>query len=148
MWGLTFRKFEDRASALRRTAALAVVLSLFQGVPAHEAQASTGRDVRTMLYASGYGVLGGTAMGLVSLPFHRSTKGVYLGSLLGLGLGLMVGAYHVTHRDDPGNPLRGHAEAASPAALGLMVNEAWRGEGRYAVPRPEVEWSAAVYRFD
>lgn len=64
------------------------------------------KDVKTVLIASGWGILGGTAMGLLSLPFTQSFKSVFMGSSIGLYLGIAGGFYHISHTDDPTNPLR------------------------------------------
>lgn len=64
------------------------------------------RDQRTVATAGLYGTLVGTLVGLVTLPVTQSGRNVFVGSSVGLYLGLAVGLYHMNHRDDPDNPLR------------------------------------------
>lgn len=64
------------------------------------------RDVKTVLAAGGWGILGGTVLGLISIPFTGNFKGVFMGTSIGLYLGIAGGFYHLAHQDDPTNPLR------------------------------------------
>jgi hypothetical protein len=67
------------------------------------------RNTSTMVTTGWYGILGGTAVGLVAWPLAGSNRAVGIGAAVGLWLGLAVGIYHIHHRDDPGNPLRSDA---------------------------------------
>jgi hypothetical protein len=87
---------------LLQIAVLSLLIASFSARPAH----ALDRDARAIFVASGYGILLGTALGLVALPTTKSAKAVFVGSSLGLYLGLAVGIYHITHRDDPENPFR------------------------------------------
>jgi hypothetical protein len=64
------------------------------------------RDVRSVIVAGEYGMLGGTLLGIASLPLARSGRSVFIGTSVGLYLGIVAGIYYIHHRDDPGNPLR------------------------------------------
>src|SRR5687767_13102576 len=73
-------------------------------------------NVRTVIVAGIYGTLIGTGMGLISYPFTKNVRGIFVGSSIGLYLGIIAGIYHIEHREDPGNPLRGYQfEATSQA---------------------------------
>ena len=61
------------------------------------------RDLRSVLVGGGYGLLGGTLVGLVSYPLTRDARSIFIGSSVGLYLGLVVGAYNAIDRDSPGN---------------------------------------------
>lgn len=95
---------------------LSVGLSVTIGAP--RAQALE-RDSRTMLKAGGYGLLAGTAVGLLTWPVSKTSRSVFIGSSIGLYLGLAVGIYHITHRDDPSNPLRADSGPIPPAPAAL-----------------------------
>src|SRR5579885_1112657 len=68
------------------------------------------RDLRSVLVGGGYGLLGGTALGLASYPLTRDARSIWIGSSVGLYLGIVIGVYNAIARDDPGNPLRGEAD--------------------------------------
>ena len=80
-----------------------IVLSLLLvlAVPAQGAS----RAVKDVVTAGLYGVMGGTVLGLISLPFTRDLRTVFMGTSIGLYLGLVVGIYHTDNYDDPRNPL-------------------------------------------
>jgi hypothetical protein len=90
--------------ARRSACGLALLaLAAFAGArPAH----AIDRDVRAVIVAGEYGLLGGTVLGLATLPFTESARSVFQGTSLGLYLGIAVGFYYVMHRDDAENPLR------------------------------------------
>lgn len=71
----------------------------------HSARALN-RDVKAVIITGGYGILGGTVLGLASVPFTRDARSIFIGSSVGLYLGIAVGVFYVMHRDDPDNPLR------------------------------------------
>ena len=75
------------------------------------------RDVKAVLITSAYGAVGGTLVGLASLPIHRSGRSVFMGTSLGLYLGAIVGFYYIGHRDDRGNPLTESTPALQSASL-------------------------------
>ncbi len=64
------------------------------------------RDVRAVAVSSAWGTGAGTVFGLLGWAFSRDVKTVFQGSSVGLYLGVAFGFYHITHRDDPQNPLR------------------------------------------
>jgi hypothetical protein len=70
-------------------------------------------NVRAVLVAGGYGIAGGTLLGLATLPLSQDSRSVFIGSSVGLYLGVAVGLYFISHRDDPDNPLRNNAESSS-----------------------------------
>ena len=99
-----------------RATAIAALLSI--AWPATGAQAMS-RDVKDVLTLGLYGIVAGTALGLATLPLAKSSRAIFIGSSVGLYLGLATGFYHITHRDDPGNPLRsdGGPRLMPPRAL-------------------------------
>jgi hypothetical protein len=64
------------------------------------------RDVKAVLVASEYGMLGGTVLGLAALPFSQDIRNVFIGTSVGLYLGIAVGIYYVYNRYEEENPLR------------------------------------------
>ena len=75
------------------------------------------RDVKSVLVGGGYGLLGGTVIGLLSYPLTRDSRSIFIGSSVGLYLGIVVGAYNAIDRDNPSNPL--HAEDEVPSTPGI-----------------------------
>ncbi len=73
------------------------------------------RDTGAVLTLGGYGIAGGAVLGLISLPLTQNVRSIFVGTSVGLYLGLLVGFYHVMHRDDPENPL--HSEVAGQILL-------------------------------
>lgn len=86
------------------------------------------RDVRAVLTTSAYGAAAGTALGLVSWPLTGKAKNIFLGSAIGLVLGVVAGIYFISNRDDPDNPLR--ADGLSP----------WARETAPSLPPTVMEW--------
>jgi hypothetical protein len=70
------------------------------------------RNVKALLVAGSYGMVGGTLLGALSLPFTQNVRSMFVGTSLGLYLGLAVGVYYVVERDNPGNPLRPRKSAS------------------------------------
>src|SRR3954470_6605564 len=79
------------------------------------------RDLRSVLIGGGYGLLGGTVLGLASWPLTRDTRSIFIGSSVGLYLGIAVGIYYALERDNPENPLRADAAADPGFAPGAAV---------------------------
>ena len=109
----------DKSGSRRRRsnfgAALFFALALQLGAaPAARALDS---DFRVVTNAGLYGLAAGTVAGLVSGAVSGQGRNVLIGSSVGLYLGLAVGVYHITHRDDPGNPLRYAKSAAAEENL-------------------------------
>jgi hypothetical protein len=96
------------------------------------------RDLRAVLVAGGYGVLGGTVLGLASYPLTRDTRSIFIGTSVGLYLGLLVGIYFVIDRDSPGNPLRAEAEVPGSAVLPALPTAV-------APPPPRLEYTVAHF---
>ena len=82
------------------------------GTPAH----ALNRDVRAVLITSGYGVAAGTILGLASFPLNQNPRSIFIGSSVGLYLGIAVGVYYIFHRYSPENPLHMQPEPAPPWA--------------------------------
>jgi hypothetical protein len=76
------------------------------------------KDVRSVLVGGGYGLLGGTLLGLASYPLTRDARSVWIGSSVGLYLGLVVGIYYAIDRNNPENPLKTQVSQAEPAGSG------------------------------
>ncbi len=74
---------------MRRTLlliALVAALGLSQSRPA----LAIDRDVRSVIIAGGYGILGGTVLGAASYPLTRDLRSVFLGTSIGLYLGIIA----------------------------------------------------------
>src|SRR3954466_11452280 len=79
------------------------------------------RNVRSVLVGGGYGLLGGTLVGLLSYPLTRDARSIFIGSSVGLYLGIIVGVYNASERDNPDNPLRSQVDAIAGTS-GLDVD--------------------------
>src|SRR5262245_35933188 len=88
-------------AGLKRVARSAVIIAAVSATPAH----AVTREVRNVFTTTVYGIGGGTILGLISYPFTRDPKTIFMGSSIGGYLGFAIGIYHISHRDDPGNPL-------------------------------------------
>ena len=63
-------------------------------------------NVSTVITGGAYGLLAGTVSGLVTWPIYQSDRAIAIAAVIGMYLGLVVGVYYITSRDDPQNPLR------------------------------------------
>ena len=72
------------------------------------------RDVKSVIVAGEYGLVGGTILGLATVPFSQNIRTIFIGSSAGLYLGIAVGFYYITHRDDPDNPFRSNQRGGDP----------------------------------
>lgn len=94
-------------SGLRlRAVALGVALVWLAAVaiaprPAH----ALSRDVKAVLIISGYGMAGGTILGAAALPFNQDLRTVFIGTSIGLYLGIAVGFYYIYDRYAQENPI-------------------------------------------
>lgn len=104
---------DSGSSVWRRRLIVATMLALSLGAQPRSAHALD-RDVRAVLIAGLYGIAGGTILGAASLPLTREPRTVFMGSSLGLYLGIAVGFYYIWHRYDPGNPLHMDPEPPPP----------------------------------
>ncbi len=93
---------------------LVLVTALVSATPAR----ATDRDVKAVMTAGGYGILVGTVAGLIAWPLTGSERAIFMGSSIGLYLGIGAGFYHISNRDEPGNPLR-----AGPSTSGAQVQK-------------------------
>lgn len=98
------------------------------------ARAALDRDTRTLVRASGYGLLAGTAAGLFMWPLSGQLRTVFLGSSLGLYVGIVVGVYQIVQAQDSGGSgdSTGYLPAAGTEALqvgsgALYPAGAWAG---------------------
>lgn len=83
------------------------------------------RDTRSVIVAGVYGIGLGTAAGLASYPIHKSGRAIFMGTSIGLYLGIAAGIYHVTHRYDPGNPFgRPRSEVPVEVAVDRSIDPA------------------------
>lgn len=72
-------------------------------------------DTRTVLRDGGWGLLGGTAAGLIALPLTGGgARSVFIGSSVGLYIGLIAGFYHIYTKDDADSPFRAEREELQP----------------------------------
>src|SRR5690606_28800996 len=63
------------------------------------------RDVKSVFVAGAYGALGGTVLGLAAYPSTQEARSIFMGTSIGLYLGLVVGIYFIANRNNPDNPL-------------------------------------------
>ncbi len=92
--------------------------------PHGRVEAAMSRDVRTVLTVGLYGIAAGSLLGALALPATQDVKSIFIGSSVGLYLGLIIGIYHVNHRDDPQNPLNargGHQSLYSQSAIPIDI---------------------------
>lgn len=70
-----------------------------------QAQAAS-RNVNSVIRAGSYGLLVGTLVGAASFPFNRDVKRVFIGSSVGLYVGIVAGIAYVATRDGKSPPRR------------------------------------------
>ncbi len=68
------------------------------------------KDVHALIVTGEYGILAGTVLGAATLPFTQNLRSLFIGSSLGLYLGIVVGIYYIANRDNPENPLKNEEE--------------------------------------
>jgi len=81
------------------------------------------RDVWDVAKFGAYGAAIGTGAGLVSFPFTGEAKTIFMGTSIGLYLGIIVGVFHVMNRDDPENPF---SDKASFGSTHLERHAEWK----------------------
>ena len=108
-----------------------------------------------------YGMVGGTVVGFLTVPATGTLRSAFIGSSVGLYLGVAVGVFYWMERDNPGNPLkRGPQDTLLPQAPGFAVSPGLAvppdiaaptlvGEATGPDPRrvPRVRFSFEVARF-
>lgn len=92
------------------TRALAIALLMVAGFGFSQKAQAVHRNVRTVMTTGAYGIVGGTLVGLATVPMSKDFRTMFIGSSVGLYLGIAVGIYYILHRDDPTNPLRSEGE--------------------------------------
>lgn len=111
------------------------------------------RDMKTIIKYGAYGFLGGTAVGLVTLPLHQDIRGTFIGSSLGLYIGFLIGIYQATHRYDPENPLHFEPPKSSQANTenslpALTAEQGAKTPDDYYAHPPVMTWvSVPIVRF-
>lgn len=94
----------DWLSDTWRTMALLLGLALCGWAPG--SANAMDRDARAVIRSSTWGTAAGTVLGAMAFGFSKDVRTVFQGSSIGLYFGIAFGLYHVTHREDLGNPLR------------------------------------------
>jgi hypothetical protein len=109
------------------------------------------KGVRTVLIAGMYGAGAGTVLGLAAYPITNNVRSLFMGSSIGLYLGLALGIYLVANPDDPVDvpahgsigapnrqvePTAAYLSAAPRASLAAVPDVATSGR-----TRPWVSWS-------
>ncbi len=123
----------------KRTTFLRVLAVVLLGVAGATPSAhAMSRDVRAVLVAGAYGLAGGTALGLVSFPATQSPRSIFIGTSVGLYLGLAAGIVYVLQRQE------------TPGAVAELDFQ--RGQKQLRRPMdfheaPLTEISFSVYRF-
>ena len=114
-----------------------IAAGLILALGTHSARAWD-QDKRTIVSTSSYGILVGTLAGLLTLPVHGNGRTVFVGTSVGLYLGIVVGLYHNAHRYDPSNPLRAWLEEDRARQRGFEIPK---------IPRAplQVDWVVAQF---
>src|SRR3989338_3903726 len=95
------RVLRRRAAFLVIGAALALAGSLAASPRAHAIDPT----IRSIIVGGMYGIVAGTALGLISYPMTGSVRGIFMGTSIGMYLGAVAGGDSVAPKDDPYNPL-------------------------------------------
>lgn len=88
-------KFQNYKPWITATCAGVIFLT---AVPA---RAVLDQDTRTLIRTSEYGLVAGTAAGLLMWPLSGQLRSVFIGSSIGLYVGIVVGVYHIFERPNP-----------------------------------------------
>lgn len=124
-----------------RALTIALILGWIAAVAPVKSSYAMDRDVRSVLTISAYGLVGGTAIGLLTYPMTHSSRSIFIGSSVGLYLGIAVGLYYISHRDDPENPLYdGRSQS-------LLEREERLSKTPFSPPRAEFESRYTVLSF-
>jgi hypothetical protein len=128
-----------------RSSTVAILCFFALGLSSRDAQA-VNRDVRAVMTTATYGLVLGTAAGLVTWPINGNSRGIFIGASVGLYLGIIAGVYFITHRDDPQNPLNSmNLDPSAPPRL--AIDPALFASSRLA-PLPELaRLEISVLRF-
>ncbi|OFZ52403.1 MAG: hypothetical protein A2428_12690 [Bdellovibrionales bacterium RIFOXYC1_FULL_54_43] len=102
------------------------------------------RDVRSVLIAGGYGILGGTVLGIAAFPFTRDGRSIAVGTSIGLYLGIAAGFYYISHREELADSLRG--ERRDDVSL-YSTFDPGMPSGPFQPEKPVVEVSVAMWSF-
>jgi hypothetical protein len=87
---------------LSRSATIGLILTALSATALVPARAwALDREVKSVLVAGGYGMVLGTMAGALSVPFTRNARTMFVGTSLGLYLGLVIGIYYVLDKDNP-----------------------------------------------
>jgi hypothetical protein len=92
---------------VRKLRHLAIALGLIASLFCSTRSYAIDSDTRAVIKTGAYGLLGGAALGAAILPLTDSgARSVFIGASVGLYLGIIVGIYYITHKDDPDVPFR------------------------------------------
>jgi len=112
------------------------------------------RDVKTVIKYGGYGILVGTGVGLITWPFTQDLRAVFMGTSIGLYLGIAIGIYQVFNRENPQNPLNQMVSQMVPMqSLASFIPESQKITGAgslyqsQAFPQPQFRFDVPVLRF-
>jgi hypothetical protein len=111
---------------------------LGEGLLAPQAEAMS-RDARTLIVMGGYGLAGGTLLGLAAYPATGQLRYVFVGSSVGLYLGVAAAVYFIATDYSSDQLLSNHA-ALAPGEEPARARPD-------ALPPAWVRWETAVLRF-
>lgn len=94
-----------------RTVAAALMLFLSVSIAPRQAGALD-KDIKAVLLIGAYGMAAGTVLGLASYPFTKNPRSVFIGTSVGLYMGIGVGFYYLWDKHNPDSPFR------NPGAMG------------------------------
>ena len=83
----------------KQVAAIAFGLLIVISSP-RPAEAKIHRNLLVIFQAAGIGAIGGTLIGLISVPFSQNVRTVFMGTSVGLYVGAVAGVYFNANRDD------------------------------------------------
>ena len=138
-----------RVRTLKQAAFLVVVFFSLAGFSPRAVSAGETSDLKTLEVFSLYGAGAGTVVGLATVPFSKEIKTMFIGTSVGLVLGIIAGVYHINNRDNPQNPFNNNFQPfpAEDPNYPKESNEEGMQSPDKAPPAILVMASYSVFRF-
>lgn len=100
-------------------------VALASGGLAPSSAQAMGRNTKTLFKMGAYGVVGGTVLGLATYPFTHKARNIFIGSSIGLYLGLAMGLFYIANDYNVEEPFPGQERtefrAPEPASFGSLA---------------------------
>ena len=90
--------------SIKQAAVIFVLVFAFSSLTPSSTLAAGTSDFKTLETFSLYGAGAGTLAGLVTVPFTKDIRTMFIGTSVGLFLGIIAGFYHINNRGNPENP--------------------------------------------